>query len=242
MRILLAEADEDFRALLVLHLAKGLPAAKLESVRDGRSLVDRAWTANPEIVIANAFLPGLDGLSALGEIRRKPFARQPELVIMSAACGQAMQEVICALHPAFFTALPCDLRQLTAQVTLCCRQSVRQANFRTRKSEPPLSRLLRELGISAQSKGFRYLEACLGRMNGSEELRGSLTKVVYPDVARRFGTNPCNVERSIRSAIVAAWDQPGFLLQNQLFFRRPTNGEFLTVVYRLLQDQVKEGS
>ena len=155
-----------------------------------------------------------------------------------------MQEAVCSLHPAFFTALPCDLRQLTAQVTLCCRESVRKTNFRSWKHEKPLHRLLRELGISSQSKGFRYLESCLQRMEGTEELRGSLTKVLYPEVARQFHTSSCNVERSIRSAIVAAWDQPGFLLQKQLFFRRPTNGEFLNVVYHLLQEQsqTKEGT
>lgn len=75
-------------------------------------------------------------------------------------------------------------------------------------------------------------------MGTCPESRVSLTKCLYHDVARKFGTNPACVERAIRSAILAAWKKDGILWQSKLFLERPTNGELFNVVVELLQEEL----
>ena len=65
----------------------------------------------------------------------------------------------------------------------------------------------------------------------------SVTKVLYPEVAKRYHTTPSRVERAIRHAIEVAWDR-GDLETLQRFFGytvsntkgKPTNSEFIAMI------------
>ena len=74
----------------------------------------------------------------------------------------------------------------------------------------------------------------------------AVTKVLYPDVARKYGTTSSRVERAIRHAIEVAWDR-GDLDTLQRFFGytvsntkgKPTNSEFIALIADKLQLQLK---
>lgn len=74
----------------------------------------------------------------------------------------------------------------------------------------------------------------------------AITKVLYPQVAKNFGTTPSRVERAIRHAIEVAWDR-GDLDTLQRFFGytvsntkgKPTNSEFIALIADKLQLQLK---
>ena len=74
----------------------------------------------------------------------------------------------------------------------------------------------------------------------------AITKVLYPQVAKTFGTTPSRVERAIRHAIEVAWDR-GDLDTLQRFFGytvsntkgKPTNSEFIALIADKLQLQLK---
>ena len=76
--------------------------------------------------------------------------------------------------------------------------------------------------------------------------RNAITKVLYPQVAKAFGTTPSRVERAIRHAIEVAWDR-GDLDTLQRFFGytvsntkgKPTNSEFIALIADKLQLQLK---
>lgn len=65
----------------------------------------------------------------------------------------------------------------------------------------------------------------------------AVTKVLYPEVAKRFSTTPSRVERAIRHAIEVAWDR-GDLETLQKYFGytvsnskgKPTNSEFIAMI------------
>ena len=85
------------------------------------------------------------------------------------------------------------------------------------------------------------LEPLAGR-----QARNAITKVLYPEVAKNFGTTPSRVERAIRHAIEVAWDR-GDLDTLQRFFGytvsntkgKPTNSEFIALIADKLQLQLK---
>ncbi|MCC8192301.1 MAG: sporulation initiation factor Spo0A C-terminal domain-containing protein [Ruminococcus sp.] len=77
--------------------------------------------------------------------------------------------------------------------------------------------LILQLGISEKLKGYHYLrEAILLSINDSQMLE-SVTKVLYPTVAKKFNTTSSRVERAIRYAIETAWDKGDFNVQNSFF-------------------------
>ncbi|MCD7728149.1 MAG: sporulation initiation factor Spo0A C-terminal domain-containing protein [Ruminococcus sp.] len=76
---------------------------------------------------------------------------------------------------------------------------------------------IRQLGISEKLKGYHYLrEAILLSINDTQMLE-SVTKDLYPTVAKKFNTTYSRVERAIRYAIETAWEKGDFNEQNAFF-------------------------
>ena len=100
-----------------------------------------------------------------------------------------------------------------------------------------VTNVIHEIGVPAHIKGYQYLrEAIIIAVNDMEVIN-AVTKVLYPAVAKRFGTTPSRVERAIRHAIEVAWDR-GDLETLQKYFGytvsntkgKPTNSEFIAMI------------
>ena len=96
-------------------------------------------------------------------------------------------------------------------------------------------------GFQPRQKGYRYLREAVWISYKEPEMLNSVTKRLYPEVAKRFETTDKHVERAIRIAIETAWlsgssDTLAFLFGNLFADRnvRPTNSE----VIRILTDNV----
>ena len=108
--------------------------------------------------------------------------------------------------------------------------------------------VIHEIGVPAHIKGYQYLrEAIIITVNDMDVIN-AVTKVLYPEVAKRFGTTPSRVERAIRHAIEVAWDR-GDLETLQKYFGytvsnakgKPTNSEFIAMIADRLVLEQKRG-
>lgn len=97
-----------------------------------------------------------------------------------------------------------------------------------------VTRELHRLGIPAHLKGFHYLRGAILMCIDDMTLVTSVTKLVYPDIARKYGTTGCKVERAIRNAIEVSWPIGDQNLMKELFgyaakegCTRPTNSEYI---------------
>ena len=113
----------------------------------------------------------------------------------------------------------------------------------SRKLEPPVfslpdpqtqvTNLLLRLGIPTRLKGYQQARVAILKM--AEEPDMAITKELYPAVAEACGGDRDHVERTIRSAITAAWKKRDEQVWGQYFLPgpdgtvpKPTNGEFIT--------------
>lgn len=102
--------------------------------------------------------------------------------------------------------------------------------------------LIHEIGVPAHIKGYHFLrEAIIGAVNDPTMVE-SMTKVLYPTIARTFCTTPSRVERAIRHAIEVAWDRGDLdIIQKHFGYTisiskgKPTNSEFIA----LLADKIR---
>ena len=101
-------------------------------------------------------------------------------------------------------------------------------------------------GIPAHIKGYQYLREAIILSIHDTEMMNSVTKVLYPTVAKRFSTTSSRVERAIRHAIEVAWDRGdvdvlssyfGYTIQNSR--GKPTNSEFIAMISDKLQLEKK---
>lgn len=103
--------------------------------------------------------------------------------------------------------------------------------------EVRVTKILHELGVPAHILGYNYVrEAVVIAINDPNVLAG-ITKILYPAIAKRFGTTASRVERAIRHAIEVAWDRGNLDIIRQYFGYtvsglkgKPTNSEFISML------------
>lgn len=234
---MIADTDPDFCEMLREELARRVPAAQVDCVTDGLELLRCAEAQMPEVIVLNVLLPGRDGLAIMQTIRGMERFSQPEFIVLSGYFSSQIHTDLCRMRPAYYTALPCDISLLSDRIMRCCSHVVYQQSRREADDDERIMRLLREMGLSMRCKGFRYAREALRRIADMQEEQISVTKVIYPAVATTFRTTAVNVERAIRSAILAAWQNDGCLRQQELFRSRPTNSEFLAVLAEVLRQE-----
>lgn len=112
-----------------------------------------------------------------------------------------------------------------------------------------VSEIMHQIGVPAHIKGYQYLREAIILSVGDDEMINSVTKYLYPTVAKKFQTTPSRVERAIRHAIEVAWDRGdvdvlssyfGYTIQNQR--GKPTNSEFIAMISDRLKLKMKKAS
>lgn len=113
--------------------------------------------------------------------------------------------------------------------------------------ESTVTSIIHEIGVPAHIKGYQYLREAIIIAVEDMDVINAVTKILYPEVAKRFSTTASRVERAIRHAIEVAWDR-GDLETLQKYFGytvsnakgKPTNSEFIAMIADRLQLQRKE--
>lgn len=103
--------------------------------------------------------------------------------------------------------------------------------------EQAISGFMLELGIPAHLRGYQYLRSAIEMCAEDMELVGSVTKLLYPDLAKMHKTADQKIERAIRNAIEVSWERGNGNLFEELFgynnseeYSRPTNSEYIAAV------------
>ena len=113
-----------------------------------------------------------------------------------------------------------------------------------------VTRIMLELGMPAHLRGYHYLREAICMTVENMELVGSITKLLYPEIAKIYQTTNVKVERAVRSVIEVGWERGNEDLFEEIFGYsrvhgklRPTNSEFiLGVADKIRFDFLKEGS
>ena len=100
-----------------------------------------------------------------------------------------------------------------------------------------MTKIIHQIGVPAHIKGYQYLRTAIIMTMQNTELINSITKQLYPNVAKEYGTTSSRVERAIRHAIEVAWDRGDIDVINSFFGYtvqstrgKPTNSEFIALV------------
>ena len=103
--------------------------------------------------------------------------------------------------------------------------------------EKDVTDMIHEIGVQAHIKGYQYLREAIMMSVTDVEMLGSITKVLYPTIARKYQTTSSIVERAIRHAIEVAWSRGRMETLESLFGYtinvgkgKPTNSEFIALI------------
>ena len=106
-----------------------------------------------------------------------------------------------------------------------------------RNLESDVTNIIHEIGVPAHIKGYQFLRDAIIMSVNDTEMLGSITKILYPTIAKMHQTTASRVERAIRHAIEVAWTRGKMDTIDELFGYtinngkgKPTNSEFIALI------------
>ena len=246
--VFIADSAEDFCSGLTAALQRTDGFRVLGTAGDGEQAIRMIGEKQPDILVLDLMLAKKDGISVLKAIAS--MEHKPITLATSAFLTEYVSTAAANLGVRYLMLKPCDMTALVERLEeIRGGESLRYpVQRRTDKVsiETLVTNIIHEIGVPAHIKGYQYLrEAIIIAVNDMDVIN-AITKVLYPEVAKNFGTTPSRVERAIRHAIEVAWDR-GDLDTLQKFFGytvsntkgKPTNSEFIALIADKLQLQLK---
>lgn len=225
-KILIAEGSEELRTALADMLAG---SCHIRTCTDGEAARQALMDFQPDVLVLDLMLPGMDGISLLHWAREQNVF--PMVLATTRFCNDYVTETVQSLGVAYLMIKPCRLTALAERIG--------DLNRRLRPVEAPVTdpaarigAQLLSLGIPTKLRGCTYLREAVV-IYAADPLQ-SVTKSLYPRVAKQCGCESSHVERCIRSAIDAGWRQGNREIWRLYFpagadgkIPRPTNGAFI---------------
>lgn len=220
---------------------------------EGLKLVELIRMERPMMVLMEYEMPSLNAVEVMDKIQslHLPDYEPHFLVVGSSVYRERVQEVMAAGAQFFLT------RPLSVEYVVQCighyanerpllSEKLSKAVKEPMDLEQMVTDIIKQIGVPAHIKGYHYVRESIMLAVQSPEIINSVTKVLYPEVARRFDTTTSRVERAIRHAIEVAWDRGdvdtltnyfGYTIHNQR--GKPTNSEFVAMIADRLRLKIK---
>lgn len=207
---------------------------------NGKLLYDAVVNENPSFLIIDAKMPELDAAEMLNQLRHKHGRVPITIVVANHGTPQLEKEVMDA-GASYFMVKPFDPQQLVKKIRTLI--NFRSGNISAGSSreitniEYVVTDIIHQIGIPAHIKGYHYLRTAIILSINDDDMMNSVTKLLYPTVAQKYGTTSSRVERAIRHAIEIAWDRGDVDVLNSIFGYtvhntrgKPTNSEFIALI------------
>ena len=251
-RIMLAQEGNDFAN----HCAAFLSSYGFDvktTAKDGSKIIDSIKQLSPDVVLMDAFMPRVDALGVLTQLKETPLEKRPVIALMSAVDNPRFEQVLLNAGADYYFLKPFELNVLAQRLSELAGWQATSENELTKSAqvndlEVTISDVMREIGVPAHIKGYQYLRQSIVLTVKDPELMHAVTKLLYPTVAKTNHTTPSRVERAIRHAIEVAWDRGdvdvlssyfGYTIQNSR--GKPTNSEFIAMISDKLRLSMKAG-
>ena len=246
--VFIADSAEDFCSGLTAALQRADGFRVVGTAGDGEQAIRMIEEKKPDILVLDLMLAKKDGISVLKAIAN--MEHKPITLATSAFLTEYVSTAAANLGVRYLMLKPCDMAALVERMEeIRGGESLRVGPKRLPDKtgiETMVTNIIHEIGVPAHIKGYQYLREAIILAVNDMDVINAITKVLYPQVAKTFGTTPSRVERAIRHAIEVAWDR-GDLDTLQRFFGytvsntkgKPTNSEFIALIADKLQLQLK---
>lgn len=218
IKVMLAENNTEFSQKCFRTLSTyGYDVVMVD--KDGSQVLTKIKTDCPDILIMDAFMLHVDALGVLKNMSEMKNVKRPMTVVLSGVDNPRFEREVLSAGADYYFLKPFDVEVMAQRLLQMHEWSGSAVQEKT--DTPSI-----EIVIS--------------------DIMGSVTKVLYPTVAKHFQTTPSRVERAIRHAIEVAWDRGdvdvlssyfGYTIQSSR--GKPTNSEFIAMIADKLRLNLK---
>jgi two-component system response regulator (stage 0 sporulation protein A) len=218
--------------------------------KDGQRVMSVIDSQHFDVVLMDLFMPNGDAVEVM-EHMNSSLNEKPLVFVISSVNSQDFEEQMINAGVDYYFIKPVTAKSVSKRI-------VSLASWKTEKKKREssslmesdidvvISDIMRQIGVPAHIKGYQYLRTAIRLSVNDSEMLGSVTKLLYPTVAKMYGTTASRVERAIRHAIEVAWDRGdvdvlssyfGYTIQSQR--GKPTNSEFIAMIADKLKLSLK---
>lgn len=206
---------------------------------------------HPDVVLLDLVMPKLDGLGVLEHFKyHTDVDKSPTFIVITAIGQEGVTEKVFSLGADYLLMKPFDnqilinrvkqLRRIDKEPTVELKKetgSKVNSYYLEHNLETDVTNIIHEIGVPAHIKGYQYLRDAIMMSVNDGEMLNSITKLLYPSIAKQHKTTPSRVERAIRHAIEVAWSRGKMDTIDDLFGYtvsngkgKPTNSEFVALI------------
>ena len=252
-KIGVAIADDNER---IIHMLGSVIASDSElelvgQADNGKDIYDIILNKQPDVVLLDIIMPKEDGLTVMERIQRdENVKKQPVFIVVSAVSQERITEDAFNLGAYYYILKPFDNDMILKRIKNLKRGILPGLSPKAdiiaagqtpkaleRNLEMDVTNVIHEIGVPAHIKGYQYLRDAIIMSVNDMEMLNSITKILYPTIAKKHQTTPSRVERAIRHAIEVAWSRGKLDAIDELFGYtvnsgkgKPTNSEFIALI------------
>lgn len=212
----------------------------LNAPRDGLTVAQMITDYKPDVVLMEVFMARLDAIGVMEHIKQSG-AHKPVFIITSAFATQKLESEIMSAGADYFFIVPFNADAMVSRIMrlsgVVAPVEERRTAISATQLEMLVTDIIHQIGVPAHIKGYHYVRESIMLAVRTPEIINSVTKTLYPSVAKRYDTTPSRVERAIRHAIEVAWDRGDVDTLNNYFGYtihnsrgKPTNSEFVAMI------------
>lgn len=262
IKILIIDDNKEFCEILSEFLNSQSDIEVVGTALDGLEGYDMIMEKKPDVVILDIIMPHLDGLGVLEKVNSTLNKNRPIFIILSAVGQDRITQKALSLGAEYYVIKPFDMKVLASRIrqlkSHVSNEVVTKGDYQTyvnnnynivsekRDIEVEVTNIMHEIGVPAHIKGYQYLRDAIIMATEDLEIINSITKQLYPTIAKRYNTTSSRVERAIRHAIEVAWGRGRIEAINSIFGYtismgkgKPTNSEFIAMVADKLRLSMK---
>ena len=190
-----------------------------------------------DMLVVELVLPDLDGYEIIREIKenKDSYPKIEIIVAQSALVNASVLEMVNKSGANLFLQKPYKIQSLFNMFNSLNEDS--KSNKEEIDLEKRITKILHDGGIPAHIKGYSYLRTAIYCSYNNNDYIGQVTKVLYPEIAKKYKTTGSRVERAIRHAIEVAWNRGNVDTIDDIFGytisaskAKPTNSEFIAMI------------
>ncbi len=246
IKVMLAENSTEFSQKCIRILSSyGYNVTAVE--KDGTQVIAKIKVNEPDILIMDAFMLHIDALGVMKHLNDMRLKSKPLIVVMSGVDNPRFEKEVLSSGADYYFLKPFDIEVMAQRLMQMSNWSGDTSGGKSASNiEITISDIMHQIGVPAHIKGYQYLRYAITLSVENPEMISSVTKVLYPEVAKKFSTTASRVERAIRHAIEVAWDRGdvdvlssyfGYTIQSSR--GKPTNSEFIAMIADKLRLNLK---
>ncbi len=218
IKVLLIDDNETFVDMVKQYFSSHAVIEVNDVAYNGKDGLNYLLNKEYDLVLLDLIMPIMDGIKVLEEVIKQDI--KTHFIILTSCNSPEIIRKVSGLGIRFLMLKPFELSYLEEKILEYSNNVVyskKTIDIYYSDLQVSITKLLHELGVPSHIKGYEFIREGINLVYDDPKLSNSITKVLYPIIAKKYKTTPSRVERAIRHAIEVSWNRANLELLEDVF-------------------------